>query len=272
MANTAAGIIPLIFTTASVESAYKYGEVDHSYVYNSSPIQRPPSVMMKINDIEANIIIDYTEYGTISDSYTFEIRPSSSNLQAIILALINDTIKITIGDTTYTGKILNYNLRYTEPQGHLICLKMVVEHKKKIEHRYCFKCNSLITYSEFYLPNRFKHTSEFIKKLWEDPRVELLCCGCYKKPEPEFKLREGIPRCSICNEPIGGMGFFGLCYNCNSKKVDTSCDRQLGLGGIVIQGRRPTLYDGYKEPEWMTVIKNIKKECEKLIEGEKNYD
>lgn len=292
MANTASSYYPYItepaFTYASIESAYnRHNEVINSF----RSIARPSSVIMKINDIETNIMVDYIENGLLSDIITFEIRPPQADVHSIIIALINDDITITLGDSIYAGQILDYDMKFTEIEGHVIHLRMAIKRKQEIEHRYCFKCNSLITFGEFHGANRFKHPYGIIKRLWNDDRVELLCCGCYKKPD--FKLREGIPRCSICNEPIGGMGFFGLCYNCNSKKVDTSCDRQLELGGIVIEDRRPTQFEigsnrqkelqvihtwggrptqfaeVVEEPAWMTIIKNIKKECEKLIKEEK---
>jgi len=45
-----------------------------------------------------------------------------------------------------------------------------------MKYRHCFKCGVGMRSSSFMAINN--ENSEYLKRIWESPYIELLCCGC----------------------------------------------------------------------------------------------
>ncbi len=50
----------------------------------------------------------------------------------------------------------------------------------RMKKRFCFICDTELDWSSFWTCNS-NLSMTFLKELWEDSNVELLCCNCFKK-------------------------------------------------------------------------------------------
>lgn len=142
----------------------------------------------------------------------------------------------------------------------------------------CYECGRYLNFREVQQANPTK-TMKFLKDLWENPEIQLLCCNCHNNKSfgtatrswtsydsvttgtitcvsgdviwtdgnnsnvyndhihefneqgrciicnfegvhtlgnglTQFAIREDVPRCSTCGDPMAGNAGDGRCYNC----------------------------------------------------------
>ncbi len=55
--------------------------------------------------------------------------------------------------------------------------------------RLCYDCKLSLNYQD-YLESNLHLKTEYLKKIWKDPRIELLCCKCYKQRiDSEYSIK-----------------------------------------------------------------------------------
>lgn len=107
----------------------------------------------------------------------------------------NDLTTIYIGNRGYTGTITQYSIESNNSSQIYCKFEMfVIEEQANIhdtriyssEDKYpheCPECNRKLSFTELWAANIGKK-EKFLKDLWENPDIKLLCCSCHRKKQP----------------------------------------------------------------------------------------